>query len=120
MDITKLMREVKARPGFTEHVGMMMMHNGVVRGWSRKDHAVVTAMKVTPDRQRMAEICREIEQHPGIFAVAFDAEEGLLQPGDDVLQFVVAGDLRENVKAAYAELLDRLKAEACMKQEFFA
>lgn len=119
MDITELMREVKARPGFAEHVGMMMMHNGVVRAWSRADHAPVVAMKVTPDRERMAAICREMEQRPGIFAAVARAAEGILHPGEDVLLFVVAGDLRENVKAAYAEMLDRLKAESCVKQEFF-
>ena len=47
------------------------------------------------------------------------AAQGILHPGEDVLLFVVAGDLRENVKAAYAEMLDRLKAESCVKQEFF-
>ena len=45
------------------------------------------------------------------------AEEGLLKPSDDVLFLVVAGDIRENVKATFAELLDRIKAEAVIKQE---
>ena len=44
-------------------------------------------------------------------------EEGLLKPGDDLLFLVVAGDIREHVKATFAELLDRIKAEAVIKQE---
>ena len=40
MDVNKVLQELKARPGFSDHVGMMLVHNGVVRGWSRKDHAM--------------------------------------------------------------------------------
>ena len=43
---------------------------------------------------------------------------GELKPGDDVLFLVVAGDIREHVKATFSELLDRIKAEAVIKQEF--
>ena len=64
MDINKTLKELKQAPGFTEHVGMMLVHNGVVRGWARKDHAPVTRVTVTPDRDKMATICREMEQRP--------------------------------------------------------
>ena len=120
MDIDNALRDLKQRPGFTEHVGMMLVHNGVVRGWARKDRRTVTAVRVTPDREKIQAICREMEQRPGIFAILGDAEEGLLKPGDDVLFLVVAGDIREHVKATFAELLDRVKAEAVIKQERLA
>ena len=118
MDTTKILADLKKRPGFIENVGMVLVHNGVVRGWARKDHAKVTAMHVTPNREKMAEICREMEQRPGIFCIHAEAEEGLLKPGDDVLFLVVAGDIREHVKATFAELLDLIKAESVIKQEF--
>ena len=119
MDINKTLQELKARPGFTEHVGMMLVHNGVVRGWSRNDRSPVTSVHITPDREKMAAIVHEMEQRPGIFAIVAHAEEGLLKPSDDVLFLVVAGDIRENVKATFAELLDRIKAEAVIKLENF-
>lgn len=118
MDINKTLLELKARPGFADHVGMMLIHNGVVRSWSRKDHARVDSIDIRPDREKMQAICREMEQRPGIFAIVADAEEGKLKPGDDVLFLVVAGDIREHVKSTFAELLDRIKAEAVIKQEF--
>ncbi len=118
MDITKTLQELKARPGFAEHVGMTLVHNGVVRAWSRKDHAPVSAVRVRHDEARMRAICREMEQRPGIFAILAEAREGLLKPGDDLLFLVVAGDIRENVKAVFAELLDRIKSEAVIKQEY--
>ena len=149
MDTTKILADLKKRPGFAENVGMVLVHNGVVRGWARADHAPVKSMKVSHDRARMDAICRELEQQPGIFCIHAEAEEamkepnfevtmneylplrdvvfntlrqailrGELKPGDDVLFLVVAGDIREHVKATFSELLDRIKAEAVIKQEF--
>lgn len=118
MDINKTLAELKQTPGFRDHVGMMLVHNGVVRGWARKDHAQVGRVVVTPDRARMDAICREMEQQPGIFKIVAEAAEGELRPGDDLLFLVVAGDLREHVKATFAELLDRIKSEAVVKQEY--
>ena len=91
MDTTKILADLKKRPGFTENVGMVLVHNGVVRGWARADHAPVKSMKVSHDRAKMDAICREMEQQPGIFCIHAEAVEGELKPGDDVLFLVVAG-----------------------------
>lgn len=104
MDTTKILADLKKRPGFTENVGMVLVHNGVVRGWARADHAPVKSMKVSHDRAKMDAICREMEQQPGIFCIHAEAVEGELKPGDDVLFLVVAGDIREHVKATFSEL----------------
>ena len=120
MDINKTLDAIRQRPHFAENVGMMLVHNGVVRGWSRDGHKAVAAVTVTPDREKMAQICREMEARPGIFAVEAEANAGLLKPGDDVLLLVVAGDVREHVTATLVELLDRVKKEAVHKEEHFA
>ena len=118
MDISATIARLKQEPGFTEKVGMVLVHNGVVRGWSRADGAAVGEIEVRPDRRRMEELRLEYENRPGIFRVLVEASEGRLRPGDDLLFIVVAGDLRENVKPVLAELLDRLKSEAVAKKEF--
>ena len=41
MDITKTINEMKKEPGFADNVGMILVHNGVMRGWSRKDRSNV-------------------------------------------------------------------------------
>ncbi|MFH1914451.1 MAG: molybdenum cofactor biosynthesis protein MoaE [Pseudomonadota bacterium] len=120
MDISKAIAELKREPGFADNVGMILVHNGVVRAWSRKDRAEVTAIEVTPDLDRIEAIRREIEAREGIFRAVAHANSGLMQPGDDVLFLIVAGDIRENVKAALADFLDRIKAEAVTKREVFA
>ncbi|MEF2231792.1 MAG: molybdenum cofactor biosynthesis protein MoaE [Pseudodesulfovibrio sp.] len=120
MDINNALAALKREPGFAENVGMILVHNGIVRAWSRADHAEVTAIEVTPDLERMEEIRKEIEAREGIFRAVAHARSGLMQPGDDVLFLIVAGDIRENVKAALADFLDRVKSEAVTKREIFA
>jgi molybdopterin synthase catalytic subunit len=117
MDINKAIAELKSDPEFSNKVGMMLIHNGVVRGWSRGDGKEVTAVEVKADHARIAALCREYEQRPGIFRVLAEACEGKLYPGDDLLFIIVAGALREDVKPVLAELLDRIKDEAVTKSE---
>lgn len=118
MDISKTIAQLKQEPGFSEKVGMILVHNGVVRGWSRKDGAAVGEIQVRPDRSRIEQLRAEYEKKPGIYRVLIEACEGRLKPGDDLLFIVVAGDIRENVKPVLAELLDRVKSEAVSKTEF--
>lgn len=117
MDINATLNKLKQSPGFGDNVGMILIHNGIVRAWSRKNHAPVARVTVTPDRDKIAAICQEMEQRPGIFKILAEAAEGDLAVGDDLLFLVVAGDIRENVKSTLSDLLDRIKSEAVIKQE---
>jgi molybdopterin synthase catalytic subunit len=117
MDLTKAIEELKQRPGFKDNVGMILIHNGVVRNWSRADHASVAQLEVTPDYERIEELRQEYLQHEGIFDIIIEARKGTFDPGDDLLYIIVAGDIRENIKPVLSELLDRVKAEAVAKNE---
>ena len=117
MDISKTIAELKKDPAFVDNVGMILVHNGVVRGWSRKDRAGVSQIDIRVDRAKVEEIRREFEAKPGIYKILVEAHDGRLSPGDDVLFLVVAGDIREHVKPVLADLLDRIKAEAVSKTE---
>ncbi len=118
MDISRTIALLKQEPGFAENVGMVLVHNGVVRGWSRRDGAPVARIEVRPDYGRIEELRAEYERRPGIYRVIIEACQGRLKPGDDLLFILVAGDLRENVKPVLAELLDRVKSEAVVKTEY--
>ncbi len=120
MDITQAIGELKKDPRFTDNVGMILVHNGVVRGWSRQGREDVVALEVTPDQAKVEALRREYETRPGIWRVLVEAKSGRFQPGDDLLYIVVAGDLRENVLAVLTELLNRIKAEAVTKREIKA
>jgi molybdopterin synthase catalytic subunit len=119
MDLSGMVADLKREPGFTDNVGMVLIHNGVVRGWSRKDKTPVRGVRVTPDRETMERLRTEFESRPGIFRIIVHANSGELVPGDDLLYIIVAGDIRENVKPVLADLLDRIKAEAVFKEEIF-
>ena len=117
MDISQIIKELKSRPDFADHVGMILIHNGTVRNWSRKDRAKVSALEVTPDYIKIEALRQEYLKHEGIFDIIIEAFSGTFQPGDDLLYIIVAGDIRENIKPALAGLLDRVKAEAVTKKE---
>ena len=118
MDISKTIAEMKKQPEFTENVGMILVHNGVVRAWSRADRSPVAALEVTADQEKIAEIRREFLAWEGIFDIRIEALSGRFRPGDDLLFIVVAGDIRENVKPALAGLIDRIKSEGVKKVEY--
>lgn len=120
MDLSKTIEELKKRPEFTDNVGMILIHNGVVRNWSRKDHAEVTALEVIPNYEKIEALRQEYLQREGIFEIIVKAYSGTFQPGDDLLYIIVAGDIRENIKPVLAELLDRIKSEAVTKKEIFS
>ena len=63
MDITKAIAEMKKGPGFTENVGMILVHNGVVRGWSRKDKTPVEYVDVSPDTEKIESLRAEYEKN---------------------------------------------------------
>ena len=120
MDISKAIALMKKSPGFADNVGMVLVHNGVVRAWSRVDKSEVVALEVCPDQRLIQDLREEYLKRPGIFDIEIMAKHGRFQPGDDLLFIIVAGDIRENVKPVLAELLDRIKAEAISKRELKA
>ncbi|MEJ2032196.1 MAG: molybdenum cofactor biosynthesis protein MoaE [Deltaproteobacteria bacterium] len=117
MDITRAIAAMKAKPDFTEKVGMVLVHNGVVRAWSRTDTRLVIGLEVSPDQEKIEAIREELLRRPGIFDIIVEAKSGRFRPGDDLLFLIVAGDIRENVKPVLSELLDRIKGEAITKKE---
>ena len=110
-------REVFIGAILASAAGMILVHNGVVRGWSRADRGEVRFVDVSPDENRIEALRREYLDKPGIYDILVEAKKGRLAPGDDLLFIVVAGDIRENVKPVLSDLLDRIKSEAVKKTE---
>jgi molybdopterin synthase catalytic subunit len=119
MDINKALKDLKQDPQFAERVGMVLVHNGVVRSWSREDGKKIKSIEVKSDLEKIESIRREYEQHPGIFKILIQAYSGQFKPGDDLLYIIVAGDIRENVKKVLSEVLEKVKSEAVSKNEIF-
>lgn len=117
MNVLEILNRIKAEPGFADNVGMTLMHNGTVRSWSRFKDGEVTALEVSPDKEKIEALRQEYEAKPGIFRILVESASGKLYPGDDLLIIAVAGDIREHVKPVLAEILDRIKSEAIIKKE---
>jgi molybdopterin synthase catalytic subunit len=113
--LESMIGRVKAHPSY-DQVGMILCHNGVVRGTTR-DGAPVQELTVRVDRQRLAEIVADMKGRPGIVEVLAEVREGTFLVGDDVMYVVVAGDFRENVFAALMDTVNRIKAEVTRKTE---
>ncbi len=118
MDISKILTDLKQDPLFKEKVGMILVHNGVVRNWSKQTKGQIRKLKVTPNYEKIHDLTAEFENKPGIFKIIVQANTGTFEPGDDLLFIVVAGDVRENVKPVLSEILERIKTEAIQKEEF--
>ena len=113
MDLSEMVKTVKAHPEY-DRVGMILCHNGIVRGSSRDGRPVVE-LAVRADRKRLGEIIAEMKKRPGITEVLAEVREGNLTVGDDVMYVVVAGDFRENVFPALMDAVNRIKAEVTAK-----
>lgn len=118
MDLAKSIQDIKQLPGFTENVGMILIHNGVVRETSRNDSSRIKQLEVTPDLDRIKSIQQEFEAKEGIFKIVIEAKQGVFNPGEDLLYIIVAGDIRENVTSALNQILNQVKSEAIHKKEY--
>lgn len=118
MELNTLIDTLKKRPDFNQ-AGMILAHNGVVRGTSR-DGRKVSGLKVQVDHDRLAAILEKSRNRPGILDVqVWINENSDLLVGEDVMYIVVAGDIRENVIAALETTLNEIKSTVTHKTEYF-
>lgn len=115
MSIAELIQQVKMHPRYKE-VGMILCHNGVVRGSSRSG-LPITELTVKINRQILDEILADIRNRQGIIEALADVHEGTLKVGDDVMFVVVAGDFRENVFPAIQDAVNLIKRHVTKKTE---
>jgi molybdopterin synthase catalytic subunit len=110
-----LIAKIRGRDDFHK-VGMILCHNGVVRGTSRSGEKV-SAVDVRADWETINAIVAGQKARPGIVEILVEVNEGRLNVGDDLLAIVVAGDIREHVIAVLTDTLNAIKARGTRKQE---
>ena len=115
MEIAALIDRIKSHPDYAR-AGMILCHNGVVRGTSR-DGQRVSGLTVTVDREAMDAILAEQRQRPGIVDILVEFREGSLKVGDDLMFIVVAGDLRDHVIPVLEDTLNAIKKRVIHKIE---
>ena len=113
--IDEIVERVKRRSN-PENLGMVLVHNGVVRGSSRSG-GEVSGMVLSYDEEKLREIVSEIESREGIEAVEVWLNSGKLSVGDDIMVIAVGGRYRSDVLPAFEELISRIKREVVVEKE---
>jgi len=118
MKMNLLIDQIKQHPDYPK-VGMILGHNGVVRGTSR-DGRNVRGLRVAVDREKLAQVIDSHKSRPGIIDILVEINaDSDLAVGDDVMWLVVAGDIRENVLNTLTDTLNAIKSTVTSKTEFF-
>ncbi len=119
MNINLLVNQIKQHPEYHK-VGMILCHNGVVRGTSR-DGRPVRGLRVTVDQKKLTQIINQQIVRPGIIDIRVHIHaDRNLSVGDDVMALVVAGDIRDNVIAVLSDTLNAIKSTVTSKTQFFS
>lgn len=119
MDFNIFLDQLKDRHDY-EKVGMVLCHQGVVRGTTR-DGKPVRGLRVSVDYELLTQVVESHKARPGIveILVQINADRDLMV-GDDVMGLVVAGDIRENVIETLTDTLNAIKKDVTKKTEYLA
>ena len=117
MNLYQMIANIKKHPEY-ERVGMILCHNGVVRGTSR-DGRRVSGLTISVDHEALDAILAEQRQRPGIIEVLVEISDGSLKVGDSVMFIVVAGDFRDHVIPVLEDTLNAVKKRVTQKTEHF-
>lgn len=102
----------------SDEIGMILVHNGIVRATSR-DGRAVKGMILTYDKEKLESIINSVKEKEGIVEIKVWINEGHLKIGDDIMKVLVAGSLRTNVIPALQELVGRIKNEVVNEEEIY-
>jgi molybdopterin synthase catalytic subunit len=113
--IESWLKEVKEKAD-PDMLGMVLVHNGVVRGTS-KNGKPVRGLKLSFDRQKLEACVNAQRQKEGISEIRVWINEGDLPVGADIMYLLVAGRLRTDVLPVFEELLSIIKNEVVREEE---
>lgn len=99
-------------------IGMILVHNGVVRATS-KDGRAVCGMRLDFDAKRLESVLNEFQNTPGVFHIKVWINRGDLRIGDDIMFILVAGRTRAEVLSTLERLLERIKREVVKEEEIY-
>jgi molybdopterin synthase catalytic subunit len=114
--IDQWIHEIKAKAD-PEALGMMLAHNGVVRG-TAKDGKLVKGMKLSFDGIKLESCVTDMKKRDGIVEIRVWINQGELKIGDDIMYVLVAGRFRTDVLPVLQELLTYIKTEVVREEEF--
>jgi len=113
--IDEWLKEIK-KTSDPESLGMILVHNGVVRG-TAKDGKPVKAMQLSYKQDDLDKCVSRLEKGEGITAIRVWINHGSLNIGDDIMYVLVAGRFRTDVLPVFQELIATIKGEIVNEKE---
>ena len=113
--VDKWLDEIKQRAN-PEDLGMIMVHNGIVRGTSKSGRPV-QGMKLSYDQKRLNSVIPIFKQRTGVVEVKVWINSGNLKVGDNIMFLLVAGRFKTDVLPVFEELLFLIKNEIVTEEE---
>lgn len=99
-----------------DQLGMILIHNGVVRATS-KDGKAVNGMVLTYDEDLLENLVGRYRDSEGIVDIRVWINRGNLAVGDDIMVVLVAGRFRTDVLPVFQELMREIKTTVVREQE---
>lgn len=99
-----------------EQLGMILVHNGVVRATSKKG-APVGQMNLSFNQAELEKAVSNFKAREGIVDIRAWINTGRRQPGDDIMFVCVAGRFRSDVLPVFQELLTLIKTKIVHEEE---
>jgi molybdopterin synthase catalytic subunit len=115
-DLNAELKKIKNNTSKNE-LGMILIHNGVVRGTSRKENKQVKNMHLTYDKDKLNSAIEKTKSTKGIANVVVWINEGKLEVGDDIMYVIVAGDRRVNILKPFENLIEEIKSSVVIEKE---
>jgi molybdopterin synthase catalytic subunit len=113
--IDEWLKEVKRRAN-PEDLGMILVHNGIVRATSKSGKPVRT-MKLSYNQEKLNSVIPIFKQRTGVVEVMVWINSGNLKVGDNIMFLLVAGRFRTDIIPVFEELLTIVKNEIVTEEE---
>ena len=119
------LKEAKAHESAPK-IGMYLTHDGTVRQTARArvrqgdtSAKPVTGMLFSYDREKLDAVIADTYRMEGIYYIRVWLNEGLLEPGDDIMYVLLGGDIRPHVIDGLQYLVSRIKSECVTETELY-
>jgi molybdopterin synthase catalytic subunit len=107
--------EIK-READPDGLGMILVHNGIVRGTTKKGESV-RRMRLSYDKERLERLLAEHRKKEGILDIRAWINSGEAGIGDDIMLLLVAGRFRTDVLPVFESVLSTIKNEIVHEEE---
>jgi molybdopterin synthase catalytic subunit len=115
--VDKWLKEIKENCD-PESLGMILVHNGIVRGTS-KNGKPVKSMKLSYNKDALDYCVQKLKNREGIAEIRVWINHGMLNIGDNIMYLLIAGRFRTDVLPVLQELLSTVKSEIVHEEECY-